>query len=113
MCTLGNVGEGGVQDSQASQGNLLEGGTFDVGLEEWTEAEQGFSKSRVSRRVDLGTWRLWAYKAKNSGHGSPGSDKDQGRSHGTSGQRNQWMPHLSDPMQVTDLLETSTSSSVQ
>ena len=88
MCTLGNVGKGCVQDSQASQGNLLEGGTFDVGLEEWTEAGQGFSKNRVSRCVDLGTWRLWSYKAKDSGHGSPGSDKGQGSSHGTSGQRN-------------------------
>lgn len=63
-------------------------GTFDMGLEEWTEAGQGFPKSRVSRRVDLGTWRSWSDKAKDSGHGSPGSDKGQGSSHGTSGQRN-------------------------
>ena len=75
MCTLGNVGEGCVQDSQASRGNLVEGGTFDMGLEERMEAGQGFSKSR---HVDLGTWRSWSDKAKDSGQGS----------YGTSGQRN-------------------------
>lgn len=37
---------GEVTDSQESQGNVVEGGIFDMGLEEWMEVGQGLSQDR-------------------------------------------------------------------